>query len=284
MIEIFEKIFYYFSFPMVVNAFMVALLVAVCSSLLGVPLVLKRFSFIGDGLSHVAFGAMAVATVLQIASETPLVLAITVIAAVLLLRSGQKAKIKGDAALAMISVGALAIGYLLLNIFPKGGNLAGDVCTTLFGATSVLFLKESDVILCIILSVAVVAMYIFFYNRIFQVTFDENFAGATGTKTGLYNLLIAVISAVIIVLGMKLVGSLLVSALVVFPVLSSMRVFKTFKSVTICSVILSVFCTVSGLLISILADTPLGATIVAADIVVFGIFTLIGVIGKGRGR
>lgn len=271
-----EKLSLYLTYPFVRYALIVGVLIALCSSLLGVTLVLKRFSFIGDGLSHVAFGAMAVAAVVGLTDEMPLVLVITIACAVLLLRTGQNAKIAGDAAVAMISVGALAIGYLLMNLFSKSSNLSGDVCATLFGSTSILTLTATEVWLCVVLSVLVVAAFLFFYHKIFAVTFDEPFARATGTPTGLYNLVIAVIVAVIIVLAMNLVGSLLISALVIFPALSAMRVFKSFRSVTICSAVLSVFCALAGLLISIVAGTPVGSTIVAVDIVAFAIFALIG--------
>ena len=225
MAELAEKLSLYMQYPFVRYALIVGVLIALCSSLLGVTLVLKRFSFIGDGLSHVAFGAMAIAAVVGLTNEMPLVLLITIISAVLLLRTGQNAKIKGDAAVAMISVGALAIGYLLMNLFSKSSNLSGDVCSTLFGSTSILTLTKTEVWICAVLSVLVVAVFLFFYNKIFSVTFDESFARATGTKAGLYNLLIAVVVAVIIVLAMNLVGSLLISALVIFPALSAMRVF-----------------------------------------------------------
>ena len=272
---------FYLSKPFVINALIVGVLIALCSSLLGVTLVLKRYSFIGDGLSHVAFGAMAIAAVLGLTNNMPLVLTITVICAVLLLRMGKNAKIKGDAAVAMISVGALAIGYLLMNIFNTGSsNLSGDVCSTLFGSTSILTLSTFDVWMCIILSVIVVVFFVLFYNRIFSVTFDENFARATGQRAGLYNLLIAIVIAVIIVISMQLVGSLLISALVIFPALSAMRVFKSFKSVTICAAIVSVVCALIGLFTSILAGTPVGSTIVAADIAVFFLFFIIGAVTK----
>lgn len=273
----------YFQYPFVRYALIVGVLIALCSSLLGVTLVLKRFSFIGDGLSHVAFGAIAIAAVMKMTNDMPLVLAVTVVSAVLLLRVGQNAKIKGDAAVAMISVGSLAIGYLLMNIFAKSSNLSGDVCTTLFGSTSILTLKQSEVIICAVMSVAVTAVFVLFYNKIFSVTFDENFARATGVKAGLYNLLIAVIIAVIIVLAMNLVGSLLISALVIFPALSAMRVFKSFRSVTICSALLSVFCAFTGIFLSVVFGTPVGSTIVAADIAAFGIFVIIGLL-SGRKR
>ena len=237
-----EKLILYFQYPFVRYALIVGVLIALCSSLLGVTLVLKRFSFIGDGLSHVAFGAMAIAAVFGMTNEMPLVLVVTIVSAVLLLRTGQNAKIKGDAAVAMISVGALAIGYLLMNLFAKSSNLSGDVCSTLFGSTSILTLTQTEVWLCVLLSVVVTAIFVLFYHKIFAVTFDEGFAKATGTNAGLYNLMIAVVVAVVIVLAMNLVGSLLISALVIFPALSAMRVFKSFRAVTICSAVLSVCC------------------------------------------
>lgn len=281
MNDLFSTLSFYLSKPFVINALIVGVLIALCSSLLGVTLVLKRYSFIGDGLSHVAFGAMAVAAVVGLTNDMPLVLAVTVVCAVLLLRMGKNAKIKGDAAIAMISVGSLAIGYLLMNIFNTGSsNLSGDVCSTLFGSTSILTLSEFDVWMCVILSVVVVLFFVLFYNKIFSVTFDEAFARATGQRAGLYNLLIAIVIAVIIVVSMQLVGSLLISALVIFPALSAMRVFKSFKSVTICAAIVSVFCALLGLFTSILAGTPVGSTIVAADIVVFAVFYLVGSVTK----
>ena len=262
-------------FPMVRYAIIVGVLIALCSSLLGVTLVLKRFSFIGDGLSHVAFGAMAIAAVLNLTDDMMFVLPFTVVCAVLLLRTGQNTRIKGDAAIAMISVGALAVGYLLLNIFSTSSNLTGDVCSTLFGSASILTLKQAEVWLCAVLSLAVTAIFLVFYNRIFAVTFDEDFARAAGTRAEAYNLLIAVTVAVIIVLAMNLVGSLLISALIIFPAISAMRLFKSFRSVTVCSVILSVCCALAGLLLSIVAGTPVGSTIVAADIAAFLVCCLI---------
>ena len=281
MTGIFETIAHYFQYGFVKNAMLVGVLIALCSSLLGVTLVLKRFSFIGDGLSHVAFGAMAVAAVVGVTQQMVLIMPITILSAILLLRTGKNAKIKGDASLAMISVGALGLGYLIMNLFSTSGNISGDVCTTLFGSTSILTLSNFDVWLCIIMSVIVISVFILFYNKIFAVTFDETFTTATGTKASAYNLLIAVITAVIIVLAMNLVGSLLISALVIFPALSAMRVFKSFRSVVICSAAVSVFCAVTGILASILASTPVGSTIVAIDIAVFIIFSLIGAIKKG---
>ena len=274
----FEKCWLYLQFPFVRYAFVVGVLIALCSSLLGVTLVLKRFSFIGDGLSHVAFGAMAVAGILNLTNQMLLVLPVTVLCAVLLLRTGQNTKIKGDAAIAMISVGSLAFGYLLMNLFSTSSNLSGDVCSTLFGSTSILTLSRSDVWLCVALSAAVLSIFLLFYNKIFAVTFDQDFATATGTRADRYNLLIAVIIAVIIVLAMNLVGSLLISALIIFPALSAMRLFKSFRSVTVCSAVLSVVCALAGILIAILAGTPVGSTVVAVDVLAFFICYFIGIL------
>ncbi len=278
---ILEKLSLYLEYPFVQYALIVGVLISLCSSLLGVILVLKRFSFIGDGLSHVAFGAMAVSAVLGLTNDMTIVLPVTIICAVLLLRTGQNAKIKGDAAIAMISVGALALGYLIMNIFSTSANLSGDVCSTLFGSTSILTLTKIEVVLCIILSALVILAFVFFYNKFFSVTFDEAFAKATGTKTSVYNLLIAIVIAVIIVLAMNLVGSLLISALVIFPALSAMRIFKSFRSVTICSAILSIVCSLLGILVSILAGTPVGSTIVAVQIAAFLLFWIFSFFKRG---
>lgn len=276
-----DKLVMYLSQGFVDKAIIVGVLIALCSSLLGVTLVLKRFSFIGDGLSHVAFGAMAIATVLKFTNNMLLILPVTIVCAILLLRVGNKAKIKGDAAVAMISVGALALGYFVMNIAPtKSANISGDVCSTLFGSTSILTLTEFDVWLCIILSVIVLALFLLFYNKIFSITFDEDFAHATGVKTKLYKTLLSVIIATIIVLAMNLVGSLLISALIIFPALAGMRIFDSFKKVTIFSAIFSVVCAVLGLLIAILYGTPVGSTIVIVDIVAFGICYVIGIIKR----
>ncbi|TCL59838.1 zinc transport system permease protein [Kineothrix alysoides] len=269
MNNIILKLQFYMDYPFVRYALIVGTLIALCSSLLGVTLVLKRFSFIGDGLSHVAFGAMAVATIFKLANDTIFVMPVTIATAVLLLRTGQNTKIKGDAAIAMLSVGSLAIGYLIMNLFSTSANISGDVCSTLFGSTSILTLTKGEVWICVIMSILVVALFCFFYNKIFTVTFDEGFAKATGTNADGYNLLIAVVTAVIIVLAMNLVGSLLISALVIFPALSAMRIIQNFKGVVICSAVISVGCAAVGMLISILFSTPVGSTIVAADIVVF---------------
>ena len=271
-----EMLSLYFSYPFVRYAMIVVVLIALSSSLLGVSLVLKRFSFIGDGLSHVAFGAMAVATVLDVASDTAVVLPLTVLAAVFLLRTGQNAKLKGDAAIAMISVGALAFGYLVLNLFSKSANISGDVCSTLFGSTAILTLTRTDVRICVLMSVLVILIFLLFYHKIFAVTFDETFAQATGIRVGAYNLLIAVVTASVIVLAMKLVGSLLISALIIFPSLSAMRIFKSFRSVILASAVISVICASAGIFLSILASTPVGATVVCVNIAVFALASLAG--------
>ena len=281
MAEMIDKLQFYMAYPFVRYALIVGVLIALCSSLLGVTLVLKRFSFIGDGLSHVAFGTMAIASILNITSDTGFVMVITVIVAVLLLRTGQNAKLKGDVAIAMLSVGALAIGYLLLNIFSTSSNLSGDICSTLFGSTSILTLTKSEVWLCIIVSILVILLFCILYNRIFAVTFDEQFTKATGKNAELYNLLIAVITAVIIVLAMNLVGSLLITALLVFPALSAMQVMHSFKGVVIYSAIISVVGALMGIIIAILCSTPVGSMIVTIDIVIFLINYLIGrIIGR----
>ena len=278
MDSLWSKLALYLSYPFVQRALAVGIMVSLCSSLLGVTLVLKRFSFIGDGLSHVAFGAMAVAAVLNVTHEMPLTLGVTVLCAVALLRTGQGAGIRGDASVAMLSVASLAVGYLLMNLFPPPGtsNLSGDVCSTLFGSTSILTLTAGEVWLCAALSAAVCLVFLLFYHRIFAVTFDETFARACGVNTGGMNLLIAVVIAAVIVLAMNLVGSLLISALVIFPSLSAMRVFRSFRSVTLCAAALSVGCSAAGIVLSILVSSPVGATIVAVDMAAFLLFSLAG--------
>ena len=270
----------YFSYPFVWYALIVGVLIALCSALFGVVLVLKRFSFIGDGLSHVAFGALAIATVMNVTNNMLIVLPITVICAILLLKTGQNTKIKGDAAIAMLSAGALAVGYLIMSLFSGSGNVAGDVCSTLFGSFSIITLSSWEVVLCIVLSLIVISLFILFYNRIFSVTFDEDFARASGTRASLYNLLIAVVTAIIIVLAMNLVGSLLISALVIFPALSSMRICRTFKRVVITSTVISVVCAIIGILTAIIFSTPVGPTIVVCDILAFLVCFVIGKIRK----
>jgi zinc transport system permease protein len=276
----FEAFSEYFSYPFVWYALIVGVLIALCSALFGVVLVLKRFSFIGDGLSHVAFGALAIATVMNVTNNMLIVLPITVICAILLLKTGKNTKIKGDAAIAMLSAGALAVGYLIMSLFSGSGNVAGDVCSTLFGSFSIITLSSWEVILCIVLSLVVITLFILFYNRIFAVTFDEEFARASGTRASLYNLLIAVVTAIIIVLAMNLVGSLLISALVIFPALSSMRVCRTFKKVVILSTIISVTCAIIGILAAIIFSTPVGPTIVVCDIIAFFICFIVGKISR----
>ncbi len=277
-----DQIIFYLQFPFIRNAIIVGLLVSLCSSLLGVTLVLKRYSFIGDGLSHVAFGAMTIATVLSLTNKMILLLPVTVIAAILMLRNNDKSAIKGDAAIALISVSALAFGYLLMNMFPSSNNVSGDVCSSLFGSTSILTLSRKEVWLSVVLSVVVVVFFIFFHNRIFSVTFDQDFASATGINVRKYDTLIAIIIAIIIVLAINLVGSLLISALIIFPALSAMRLFDSFRNVTIFSAVFSVICTLTGMLIAILAKTPpVGATIVAVNVFGFLICSLIGMM-KGK--
>ena len=280
MTEIMDQLSLYFQFPFVRYALIVGLLIALCSSLLGVTLVLKRYSFIGTGLSNVAFGATAIAAAMSLSNNIFLVLPVTIVSAVFLLRSGQNVKVKGDAALAMISVGSLAIGYLIMNIYTQSANLAADVCTVLFGSTSILTLTMTEVWFSVVLSVLVVAVFLLFYHKIFAVTFDEEFAAATGVRARLYNLILSVVIAVVIVLALNLVGALLISALVIFPPMSAMRVFKSFKSVIICSVIVSVTCAALGILISIVAGTPVGATIVAVDIAGFVLFSAAGLVTR----
>lgn len=281
MTALFEKLAMYFQYPFVRYALIVGVLIAFCSSLLGVTLVLKRFSFIGDGLSHVAFEAMSIAAVMNISNEMPLVMAVTIISAVLLLCGGKKAKLKGDASIAVISVTSLAVGYLLMNLFSASSNLSGDVCSTLFGSTSILTLSKAEVWLCTAVSVIVTAVFILLYNKIFAVTFDEDFARAAGTRADIYNFVIAVTVAAVIVLAMNLVGSLLISALVIFPALSAMRLFKSFKSVTVCAAVLAVVCSFAGIITAILAGTPVGSTIVAVQAAAFFIICIIGNLKRG---
>ena len=276
MSEILNTLSVYFSYPFVWYVLIVGTLIALCASLFGVVLVLKRFSFIGDGLSHIAFGAMAITAVVGLTDNMLIVLPVTVISAVLLLRTGKNTKIKGDAAIAMVSVGALAIGYLLISVFSSSANVSGDVCGTLFGSYTILTLTKTEVIVCAVLSIIVVALFVAFYRKIFAITFDEDFARATGVRASLYNLFIAVIIAVIIVLAMNLVGSLLISALVIFPALSAMRVCRRFRSVVICSSIVSVSCAVVGIIISIILSTPVGPTIVGINIIAFLGFFAVG--------
>lgn len=281
MNDIFEKLSFYLQFPFVRYALLVGVLIALCSSLLGVTLVLKRYSFIGDGLSHVAFGAMAAATAMNLMDNTILTLPVTIVIAILLLRTGQNTRLNGDAIIAVISVASLAAGYMLMNIFSTSSNVSGDVCSTLFGSTSILTLSKKDVTICVVLSIIVILAFLFFYNKIFAVTFDEGFAKAIGAKADMYNLLIAIIIAVIIVLGMNLVGSLLISALIIFPALATMSLLQSFRGVVICSGIVSVICAMLGMLTSIVFSTPVGSTIVMFDLLVFVVCYVIGRIVRG---
>ena len=272
-----EQIQLYFSYDFVRYAFIAGVLISLCAGLLGVVLVLKRYAMIGDGLSHVAFGAMAIAAVLGFAPMT-VALPVTVAVAVLLLLAGEKQLIKGDSAIAMLSAGSLAVGYLLLNLFPASdtGSLSGDVCASLFGSTSMMTLSNTDVWLCVGLSAAVIGFFVIFYHKIFAVTFDEGFATSSGVRVRAYNFLIAAISGVVIVLAMKLVGALLISSLIIFPALSAMRVFRSFRSVVICSAVISVMGSLTGLLAALLLSTPTGASVAVVHIVIFLIFTLLG--------
>ncbi len=271
----------YLGYSFVRYALIAGVLISLCAALLGVSLVLKRYSMIGDGLSHVAFGAMSIAAVLSLAPMT-VAMPVTIVAAVVLLGLNSNGKIKGDAAIAMISVGALALGYLLLNVFQTASNVSGDVCSTLFGSTSILTLSVSDVWLCVGLAILVILTFVIFYHKIFAVTFDEEFARATGINVRAYNILIAVVTAVVIVLAMNLVGALLISALIIFPALSAMRVFKSFRAVMASAAVISVLCSVLGILASVIYGTPVGSTIVAADIVVFAAFSLAGRLRKAK--
>ena len=276
----FETLFYYLSFPFVRYALICGTLIAFCASLIGVPLVLKRYSFIGDGLSHVAFGALAVSVAVGITGQMWLVLPVTVLCAVLLLRMGQNAKIKGDAAIAMLSVSALALGYLCMHLFSGSANVAGDVCSTLFGSIAILTLSKGQVWLCAALSVVVCAVFALFYHKIFSVTFDESFSRASGMRATLYQLLLAALIALVVVLAMNLVGSLLISALVIFPALCAMRLFGSFRAVVIGSAAFGTACALFGILFAILASTPVGATVVAVNALCFGVCTLVSKINK----
>lgn len=278
MSELIQNLQMYFSFSFVQYAFIAGIMIALSSSLLGVTLVLKRFSYIGDGLSHTAFGAMALASVFKLANNTWFVLPVTILCAILILCAKENSKIKGDASVAMISVGALAFGYLIMNIFSPPANLSGDVCSTLFGSTLILTLTKTDVIFSVVFSSLVILFYIIFYNRIFAITFDEEFAFASGTPTKLLNVIMATVIAVIIVLAMNLVGSLLISALIIFPAISSMLIFKSFKQVTIFSCVFSVFGAALGILVSIITGTPVGSTIVMIDILCFAVCKIISTI------
>ena len=276
MNEIFLKLSAYLEMDFVRYALIVGVLIALCSALLGVTLVLRRFSMIGDGLSHVAFGAATVSAVCGLTSDTIIVLPVTVAAAVLLLRVGKSSRLKADSAIAMISVASLAFGYLLTSILSSSANINGDVCGALFGSVKIISLTKLDLWTCVILSAVVIGVFLLFYNKIFALTFDEEFSSATGVRTSLYNTFIAIVTAIVIVLAMNLVGALLVSALIVFPALSAMRIMKSFRGVTLLAAVISVVCVLIGLFITIMAGTPAGATVVSVNIVLYLILSLVG--------
>ncbi len=266
----------YLSYPFVRNALVAGVLISLCAALLGVPLVLRRLSFIGDGLSHVAFGAMAVAGVLNFADTMALSLPVTIAAALVLMRSGRGAKTGGDAMLAMLSVGAMAAGYLVMNLKPSSSNVSGDVCTTLFGSVSILTLTTLDMWLSVGLSVAVCVLWLFSYHRVFDMTFDESYARASGANATLFNTFAAVVVAVVIVISMRLVGTLLVSSLLVVPAIAAMRVAKSFRAVCIVAAVFTVVCSLGGIMVAVVAGTPVGSTIVASDIVAFLLVSITG--------
>ena len=263
-----ESLLEMFSYSFIARAFLVGIPVALCAALLGVSLVLKRYSMIGDGLSHVGFGALAVAAALNLA-PLEVAIPIVVVAAFLLLRLSENSKIKGDAAIAIISSSALAIGVIIATL-NKGMNT--DINSYLFG--SILATTEQDAVLSLVLSAVVIVLFVFFYHKIFAVTFDESFARATGTRANIYNMVIALLTALTIVVGMRIMGTLLISSLIIFPALTSMRLCKTFRSVILCSAVLSVICFVVGMSASFLYETPTGASIVAANIAAFLLFCL----------
>lgn len=271
--SVLSRLLYYLSFPFVRYALIAGVAVSLCAGLLGVTLVLKRYSMMGDGMSHVAFGAMAIAAVMGWA-PLAVALPVTVIASVLLLWAGERGRLRGDASIAVLSCGALAIGYLALSLSPSAnnGNFSEDA---LFGSSSMLTLTAGEVWLCVGLAAAVIIFFLLCFQRIFSVTFDERFATVCGVRVSLYNVMLAVVCGVVIVLAMKMVGALLVSALIIFPALSAMRIFKSFRAVTLCAGVLSVLGSVTGLIVSILLETPTGATVVAVHLILFGLSSLV---------
>ena len=268
----FDTVIEMLSYPFMTRAFLVGSLVALCSALLGVSLVLKRYSMIGDGLSHVGFGAMAIAAAMNAAPLT-VAIPVVIVAAILLLRISGNAKIKGDAAIALISTTSLAVGVMVISL-TTGMNT--DVYNYMFG--SILAMSAEDVKLSLGLSVFVLILFIVFYHKIFAITFDETFARATGVKAGVYNTLIAVLTAVTIVLGMRMMGALLISSLIIFPALTSMRVCRTFKSVIINAAVISVVCLIAGVTLSYVAATPAGASVVLANLVMMVLYTVVGAV------
>lgn len=268
----FDTVIEMLSYPFMTRAFLVGSLVALCSALLGVSLVLKRYSMIGDGLSHVGFGAMAIAAAMNAAPLT-VAIPVVIVAAILLLRISGNAKIKGDAAIALISTTSLAVGVMVISL-TTGMNT--DVYNYMFG--SILAMSAEDVKLSLVLSVFVLILFIVFYHKIFAITFDETFARATGVKAGVYNTLIAVLTAVTIVLGMRMMGALLISSLIIFPALTSMRLCRTFKSVIINAAVISVVCLIAGVTLSYVAATPAGASVVLANLVMMVLYTVVGAV------
>ncbi|MDY4588603.1 MAG: metal ABC transporter permease [Oscillospiraceae bacterium] len=264
-----DVVYAFINTPILLRALLVGILVSLCAALLGVSLVLKRYSMIGDGLSHVGFGALAVAAVMNWA---PMAVAVPVVvaAAFLLLRISGSSRIRGDSAIALISTGALALGVMAVSV----SGMNSDLDSYLFG--SILAISESDVVISVVLAVLVLVLFVFFYTKIFAITFDENFAKATGTKAGMYNMLIALLTALTIVIGMRMMGSMLISSLIIFPALCSMRVFKSFRAVTICSAVISVVTFIAGMVISYEFGTPSGASIVCVNIACFAVFSAVG--------
>lgn len=271
MAEAFSRLASYFQYSFVIYALIVAVLISLCAALVGVTLVLKRLSNIGDGLSHVAFGAVSISTIIGIASSNNMLIVfpVTFLVSFFLVGVGNGKKTKGDSAVAMISVGSLALGYFLVNAFSTSSNLAGDVCSTLFGSTSILTLSSTQVWICFGVCVATLIIYVILYNKIFLITFDESFARASGVNTRLYNTILSLLISAIIVVAINLVGSLLVTALLVFPAMCAMKVCTKYKNVIIVAAILSVICAVFGMLLSIMISTPVGSTIVLFDVLCF---------------
>jgi zinc transport system permease protein len=276
----YDEITLYWDLPQVPRAVIVGFLTAICASLIGVPLVLKRYSCIGEGLSHVSFLGISLAMVINLTNNILIVMPLTVLTSVVLLGFGTKTKIKGDAAIAMLSVAALSGGYFVLKVFSDRATSAADVCGSLFGSISILTLQESEVWISLFVTIVVVAIFLLFYNRIFAVTFDANFMQATGSRPRVYEILMSVIVGVIVALSMRFVGALLTSALIIFPSISAMRVFKTFRSSIICSSIIAGACAIVGIFASMIYDTPVGSTIVIANIFVFAVFWGVGVLTR----
>ncbi len=287
----FEQLGIYLNMPFARYALITGTLTALCAALIGVPLVLKRVSFIGDGLSHVAFGGIAIAAVINLANDLYIVMPLTVLASILLLGRGRKAKVKGDAVLAMLSVGSLAVGYFIMNVFSAAstgatgsvaGNIAGDVCTSLFGATKILTVTQGELWACVVMSAIVLILFLVFYNRIFATTFDAEFLQAAGVKVRVYEIVSAAVVGVVVALSMRLVGSLLTAALIIFPAVSAMRVFNNFKTVVLCSALTGVLCALTGIFVSMFLETPAGATIVVVNVLLFAVFCGAGLLRRKK--